>query len=489
MIEKYEKIDKEILGNVFTSTEVYDNLLTLTDFGSRFGGTKSEKQAVEFMLNKFSSYDLDNVQKEEFEYQGWIRGDTALEIVKPISSPVICIALPYCPSTASEGVEGELISAGNGSPEEYERIKDKIPGKFVLVTSKEPTHSRWRSFHRTEKLGMAIHYGAEAVIFQNHNPGRLENTGCARCNQIAEVPSIAISYEEGWRLKRLLTEGLVIVRITANHQTPRLKSWNVFGDITGQKLKDDIIVVGAHFDGHDIALGAMDDGSGASVVMETARLLVPYKKTFKRTLRFICFPLEEIGLTGAYAYTHKLHTSELNNTKFMLNLDGAGRAGESPAILTEGCPEIVSAFKKLAATMKYDLPLGSRLGSHSDFFPFFLKGVPSASLVSSRPRGIEGRGFSHTSADTPDKVKLRPLREAAMVVSRFIYRVADLDSIPAKRKSPEEVKKLIKLYGLEENIIVSKKRTVDQLINEGIFATPLEQKEGYLNTLFKVQSV
>jgi Zn-dependent M28 family amino/carboxypeptidase len=173
----------------------------------------------------------------------------------------------------------------------------------------------------------------------------------------------------------------------------------------------------------------------------------------------------------------------------MINLDGAGRAGESPAIFTEGCPEIVSALKELAANMKYDLPLGSRLGSHSDFFPFFLKGVPSASLVSSRPRGIEGRGFSHTSADTPDKVKLRPLREAAMVVSRFIFRVANLDSIPAKRKSSEEVKELIKLYGLEENILVSKKRTVDQLINEGIFATPLKQKEGYLNTLFKSQSV
>lgn len=80
MTSTYEKIDKKILGDVYTSTEPYDNLIALTDFGSRFGGTKSEKQAVEYMLNKLTSYGLDNVHKEEFEYQGWIRGKQSLRL-------------------------------------------------------------------------------------------------------------------------------------------------------------------------------------------------------------------------------------------------------------------------------------------------------------------------------------------------------------------------------------------------------------------------
>ncbi len=471
-------MDKSILGDVFTSTEVYDNLLALTDFGSRFGGTESEKQAVEYMLDKLSSYGLDNVHKEEFKYQGWIRGKTSLEVIKPKSMYIKCISLPYCPSTPPEGIEGELISAGNGSPEEYERIKDEIPDKFVLVTSKTPTTSRWRFFHRTDKLGMALHYGAEAFIFQNHNPGMLENTGCARCNQVAEFPTLSISYEEGWRLKRLLKDGSVRLRIHTTHKTPVLKSWNVMGDIIGGRLKDEIIVVGAHFDGHDISPGAMDDASGACVVMESGRLLTPFKGKFKRTIRFICFALEEIGLIGSYAYTHQIHTNELDKTKFMINLDGAGRSGESPAIMSEGFPELVSFIQKLAKDMKYNLPVISRLGAHSDFFPFLLKGVPSASLGTTRPRSSEGRGFSHTKADTPDKLSLRPMREASMVVSRLIFRVADAEEISARRKSPEEVKNIILAYGLEENLLVSKKRTLDQLINQGIFAEPIKMKKG-----------
>jgi Zn-dependent M28 family amino/carboxypeptidase len=200
----------------------------------------------------------------------------------------------------------------------------------------------------------------------------------------------------------------------------------------------------------------------------------------------MCFPLEEIWLPGAYAYTHVLHKDEVYKFKFMINLDGAGRSGESPALLPEGFSELVPYLKAIAKDMKYGAPVKSRMGTHSDFFPFFLKGIPTASLGTDRPPRPEGRGFGHTAADTPDKLRLRPLREAAMVVARTILRIADSKDIPAKRKSPEEVKKMLRLYGLEENIIVSKKRTLDQLIEEGIFAKPLEQKKGYLDELFKI---
>jgi len=484
MDTEYLNIDKSVLAEVFTSTEVYDNLLSLTDFGSRFGGTVSEKQAVDYMLNKLSSYGLGNVHKEEFEYQGWIRGKSTMEVIEPRSLSIKCIALPYCPSTPAEGIERELISVGDGTPEEFERIGDKIPGKFVLVTSRTPTTSRWRSLHRMEKLGKAIHHGAEAFIFQNRNPGNLEITGGAGCNKVAEIPTLGISYEEGWKLKRLLKDGPVRLRICTEHQTPMLKSWNVMGDVLGREYKKEIIIVGAHFDGHDISLGAMDDASGACVVMEAARLLAHFKGKFKRTLRFVCFPLEEIGLIGSFAYAHQLHKDELDNTKFMINLDGAGRSGENPAIRAEGFPELIAFLQKITKDMKYELPITTGLGTHSDFFPFFLKGIPSVSLASASdiPSAVH---FSHTAADTPDKLHLRPLREASMVVARFIFRVADAEEISVKRKSPDEVKSMIRVYGLEENIVATRMRTLDQLIDKGAFATPIKAKLGFLDKLRK----
>jgi len=51
----YLEIDQKMTGDIYTSPEVMDNLTVLCDdFGSRFGGTAGEKQAVEFMQAKLT---------------------------------------------------------------------------------------------------------------------------------------------------------------------------------------------------------------------------------------------------------------------------------------------------------------------------------------------------------------------------------------------------------------------------------------------------
>ena len=43
-------VDQQIVGDIFTSTEVMDNLTILCDdFGARFGGTEEERLAAEFL--------------------------------------------------------------------------------------------------------------------------------------------------------------------------------------------------------------------------------------------------------------------------------------------------------------------------------------------------------------------------------------------------------------------------------------------------------
>ncbi len=39
------------------------------------------------------------------------------------------------------------------------------------------------------------------------------------------------------------------------------------------KVEGETVVYGAHYEGHDIAVGALDDATGAAVVMEIARIL------------------------------------------------------------------------------------------------------------------------------------------------------------------------------------------------------------------------
>jgi len=455
------EIEKKVIGEILTSKEIFDNLITLCDeFGSRFAGTESERKAVEFILNKFKEYNLDNPHLEEYEYNGWIRGTTELSITSPVKKKIKAISLPYCPSTPPNGIEGEIIDLGHGLPEDFEREKENIPGKIVLVTSFSPPYfKRW--IHRVEKYGRAVEAGAIGFLFMNHYPGLLAPTGSARFNMEAEIPALGITKEDGEYIKRLMKKGKVRVRIKTKHTTKRMKSWNIVADIKGTEKPDEIIIIGAHFDGHDISQGAMDDAAGACIVMEVARTLAKYKGSFKRTIRFICFSAEEIGLIGSHSYVNQ-HKDIIKNIKFMLNLDGAGRAAR-PGVMLQGFPEMIPFLKKLTKDMNYPVPIADRLGMYSDYFPFVLEGIPSGTLAGGKAfkEFASGRGFGHTEADTVDKLDPRDMQEASMVVARLIMKLASTEEIPIKHKSKDEIIKLLEKYGYLEILRYEKRPDLD----------------------------
>ncbi len=91
---------------------------------------------------------------------------------------------------------------------------------------------------------------------------------------------------------------------------------------------DNIIVVGAHYDSWNqdsdpyvFAPGADDNGSGVAAVLELARVLkdVPMKKS----LMFVAFTAEEVGLVGSYVVASNLYYSGAK-VEFMVNFDMIG---------------------------------------------------------------------------------------------------------------------------------------------------------------------
>ena len=75
--------DKTLIAEAWTCRDLYSNLETLCDFGSRFAGTPSEIQARDFIAEKFRAYGLTDVRLDPFEYLGWWRGKSALQVVAP----------------------------------------------------------------------------------------------------------------------------------------------------------------------------------------------------------------------------------------------------------------------------------------------------------------------------------------------------------------------------------------------------------------------
>jgi peptidase M28-like protein len=65
---------------------------------------------------------------------------------------------------------------------------------------------------------------------------------------------------------------------------------------------EEMYIVGAHMDGHGWGEAANDDGSGAALVMELARVFASADIKTERSIRFVLWNNEETGLNGARAY-------------------------------------------------------------------------------------------------------------------------------------------------------------------------------------------
>ena len=70
------------------------------------------------------------------------------------------------------------------------------------------------------------------------------------------------------------------------------------------------------------APGVSDDASGTAVVMELARVMSQYK--FEKTIVFVAFAAEEIGLVGSTLYADKAKKDGMQ-IEAMLNNDIVGQ--------------------------------------------------------------------------------------------------------------------------------------------------------------------
>ncbi|MEX2314864.1 MAG: M28 family metallopeptidase, partial [Thermomicrobiales bacterium] len=313
---------------------------------------------------------------------------------------------------------------------------------------------------RTDKFGWAIERGALAYIYINQNPGMLRITGSitgrnpggnTATDREAPIPGVGVSWEAGSTILRLIerTGGKGKIHLELENRTYHSVSRNVIGEVVGSEHPNQVILLGGHFDGHDISQGAGDDGAGTITGLEAGRALARHKGKLKRTVRVICFGSEEIGLLGAF---HHARTTDQDSYRFVMNLDGAGRGqGGQEQLVLSGWPELGTWVEQWAKDSHYELTVDDQLNSHSDHYPFALRGIPNGTLNSKdRTAGLVGRGYGHTEADTFDKIHLRGLQMSAIAVARLALAMAQEDNFPAKRRNEDEVREQLQKQNLLE---------------------------------------
>jgi len=168
--------------------------------------------------------------------------------------------------------------------------------------------------------------------------------------------------------------------------------------------------------------GVDDDMTGMAILIETARLLVPYRGRLARTVRFVATDEEELGnLAGARAYA-RLIRAEATAGGFALvagvddeqsgwNCQAEGACGEpTPAPLFDvfACgdqyafPELAD---RVAATVARYGGLGMArdcIGANSDHYALWEIGVPAVVIGEHRP--FFNPHFDQNGGDTFDRI-------------------------------------------------------------------------------------
>ena len=101
--------------------------------------------------------------------------------------------------------------------------------------------------------------------------------------------------------------------------------------------------------------GANDPLSGMVVVTEMARVLSAYAEAgLARTVRFIAWSNEEVGLFGAYQDAQGLGDNP-EHVRFVWNLDSAGNPGGRKGIQLHRLPDFESFIENAAEEMGQDI--------------------------------------------------------------------------------------------------------------------------------------
>jgi hypothetical protein len=219
----------------------------------------------------------------------------------------------------------------------------------------------------------------------------------------------------------------------------KTRSANVVGFLPGndKKLKDEVVIIGAHYDhlgfGGKNALdsskathyGADDNASGTAGMLELAEYYSNNKKSLKRSMIFIAFSGEEEGLFGSINYTKSPYLP-LEKTQAMINMDMIGRLKDS-VLIVEGYGSSTywkELFGKLDTT-KFHMHFKPDGVGPSDHSSFYRKNIPVLFYFTGLHKDY------HKASDTRDKINYEGEVEVLKVVKSSIDDIqARKDRIP-----------------------------------------------------------
>jgi len=372
-------------------------------------------------------------------------------------------------SNSSEFV-GSIAFAGYGisAPElnydDYTGIdaKDKVVVVFRHNPQESDPHSRFGLHSELiAKASNARQHGARGIIFitdPNNHAGEEDAVGNA--TRDAEPDDIGIASVHARReaiapvfaaigkslsdLQKKIDTDLkqqsfdipnARVRIATDIIRTRKTVRNVLASVEGSdpQLRSEWIVMGAHYDHlglgdrHSLAPtqigqihhGADDNASGDAGVLEMARL-VSQTRQLKRSMLFMTFAGEELGLLGS-SYFANHPTIPIDKIVAMINVDMIGRL-KNDRLFIGGIgtsPNFKLSIEELNKSVKLSLDYSDSASDSSDHTSFAVKHIPVLFFFSGLHTDY------HKPSDTSDKINADGEKKILSLVYLELDRIAN----------------------------------------------------------------
>ncbi|MDA0666515.1 MAG: M28 family peptidase [Planctomycetota bacterium] len=217
---------------------------------------------------------------------------------------------------------------------------------------------------------------------------------------LVRIPSLPISSANAALLMRGAERKLgpisTTARMSVEQNSNLVEIQNVLGRIVGSKRPDEWIIIGAHRDAW--GFGATDNGTGSTVLLETARVIGEAMQRGwrpERTLVFATWDAEEWGLVGSTEWVEQYREELQHHAVAYLNMDVAATGPNFSASCTPG---LVASLTNTCEVQAISVPKNLGVpGGGSDHVPFLeLAGIEVVAF------GFHGgSGVYHSAMDTP----------------------------------------------------------------------------------------
>lgn len=274
-------------------------------------------------------------------------------------------------------------------------------------------------------------------------------------DNLPKEPTVFITRSDYDSLNSRLSDGeQVEVEVNLDHRFTEgpIPVYNTIAEIPGIEFPEQVVIVSAHLDSWDGpgSQGAQDNGTGTSVTLETARILMAAGVRPRRTIRFILWTGEEQGLLGSREYVNNLTDEEKANISAAFVDDGGTNwqgALVGVADMEEMLKKAIEPVNRAFPTMPVEVVVQANMprGGGSDHASFNRAGIPGFFWREDGTGGREGKNYQfihHTQHDTTRYAVPEYLVQSATCSAITAYNLAMADELlpraPAPTTQPSE---------------------------------------------------